>query len=78
MRCYQFYLLYDLNQIEEATAVISCGSDQEVIRKAKLLVNEYDIELWDGSRFIGRFEPERSTVTARQPENAAHILAILS
>jgi hypothetical protein len=35
-----------------------CASDAEAIKRAKLLVGDRPIELWSGSRFIIRLEPE--------------------
>jgi hypothetical protein len=33
-----------------------CGSEDEAIEKAKRLLDDYDIELWSGERFIVRLE----------------------
>ena len=35
-----------------------CADDAEAIRKAELLVGDRSIELWNGSRFVIRLEPE--------------------
>ena len=35
-----------------------CATDAEAIKKARLLVGDRPIELWSGSRFIIRLEPE--------------------
>jgi hypothetical protein len=32
--------------------------DTTAIEAAKQLVHDYDVELWDGDRFVGRFSPE--------------------
>jgi hypothetical protein len=32
--------------------------DTTAIEAAKQLVDGYDVELWDGDRFVGRFSPE--------------------
>ena len=32
--------------------------DTTAIEAAKQLVHEYDVELWDADRFVGRFSPE--------------------
>jgi hypothetical protein len=32
--------------------------DITAIEAAKQLVRDYDVELWDGDRFVGRFSPE--------------------
>jgi hypothetical protein len=33
-----------------------CGSEDEEIEKAKRLLDDHDIELWSGERFIVRLE----------------------
>ncbi len=35
-----------------------CADDAEAIEKVKLLVGDWSIELWNGSRFVIRLEPE--------------------
>jgi hypothetical protein len=35
-----------------------CADDAEAIEKVKLLVGDRSIELWNGSRFVIRLEPE--------------------
>ena len=35
-----------------------CADDAEAIKKAELLVGDRSIELWNGSRFVIRLEPE--------------------
>ena len=32
--------------------------DTTAVEAAKQLVRDYDVELWDGDRFVGRFSPE--------------------
>ena len=32
--------------------------DTSAIEAAKQLVHDYDVELWDGERFVGRLSPE--------------------
>jgi hypothetical protein len=35
-----------------------CADDAEAIKKAKLLVGDRSIELWNGPRFVVRLDPE--------------------
>jgi hypothetical protein len=42
---------------------ISCESDQDGIQKAQKLVGGYEIELWDGPRFIARFKTPPQTAS---------------
>lgn len=44
-----------------ASIAITCESDQDGIQKAEKLVCGYDIELWDGPRFIARFKTPPQT-----------------
>jgi hypothetical protein len=37
-----------------------CAGDAEAIEKAKLLVGDRSIELWNGPRFVSRLEPEQN------------------
>jgi hypothetical protein len=35
-----------------------CADDAEAIKKAKLLVGDRPIEVWNGARFVIRLDPE--------------------
>ena len=35
-----------------------CASDDEAIKKSRLLVGDRPIELWSGARFVIRLEPK--------------------
>jgi hypothetical protein len=38
-----------------------CADDHEAIEKAKRLIDKYDVELWNGNRFVTRLSvPEKS------------------
>ena len=39
------------------SVVIVCENEQDGLQQAQQLVNEDDIELWDGPRFIARLKP---------------------
>jgi hypothetical protein len=41
------------------SVVIVCQNEQDGLQQAQRLVNEDDIELWDGPRFIARLKPLR-------------------
>lgn len=40
-----------------ANVLLCAGSDLEALTAAKVLAGEFAVELWDGLRFIERFEP---------------------
>jgi hypothetical protein len=40
-----------------ANVPLCAGSDLEALTAAEVLAGELAVELWDGLRFIGRFEP---------------------
>ncbi|MEE7506524.1 hypothetical protein [Methylobacterium mesophilicum] len=46
-----------------AAEILSAADDTQARRRARALVGRDAIELWDRTRFLGRFEP---TVTAAQ------------
>jgi len=40
---------------------IECANDQKAIQKAQQAVDDRDVELWQGDRFIVRLSPEPTT-----------------
>jgi hypothetical protein len=46
------------------SVAITCENEQDGIQKAKQLVGGYDIELWDGPRFIARFDASSAEALA--------------
>jgi hypothetical protein len=54
MPAYRLYKLRDADHIAGPPAVIECGSDAEVIEKAKTMLDGLDIEVWDGPRVVAR------------------------
>ena len=55
MLSYRAYPVSKNHQIAAGpSVVITCENDQDGIRKAQQLVDDYDLELWDGPRFIIR------------------------
>jgi len=41
------------------SAIIICESERDGLQQAQPLVNEDDLELWDGPRFIARLKPRQ-------------------
>jgi hypothetical protein len=54
MPAYRLFRLRDADRIAGASAMVECGSDAEVILKAKAMLDGLDIEIWDGPRLVGR------------------------
>jgi hypothetical protein len=48
---YRVYRVKD-NHISGPPSIIVADDDQHAIEQAKQLVDGYDIELWDGPRFV--------------------------
>jgi hypothetical protein len=61
------YRIFETNQgrIVGPARVITCDHDEEAIRRAKLMVDAFDVELWQGGTSSLGFRPERLT-TDRQ------------
>jgi hypothetical protein len=55
MATYRVYTLSDGAHIAGPPRTISCDSDQEATEKARELVTGRDVELWQGTRCLGRF-----------------------
>src|ERR1051325_5021016 len=41
------------------SVIIICESERDGLQQAQQLVNEDDLELWDGPRFIARLKPRQ-------------------
>jgi hypothetical protein len=58
MPIYRAYPVSKDHHVAAAPSVaINCENEQDGIQKAQQLVDGYDIELWDGPRFIARLKP---------------------
>ena len=57
MPSYRAYPVSKNHKVATApSVVISCEDDQDGLRQAQQLVDDFDIELWDGPRFIARLK----------------------
>jgi hypothetical protein len=55
MLSYRAYPVSKNHQVAPGpSVVVLCENDQDGIRKAQQLVDSYDLELWDGPRFVTR------------------------
>lgn len=55
---YRIYRLLPTDKIAGPSTQLICASDQEVVIKAQKLLNDLDIEIWDGPRIVRRFRSE--------------------
>jgi hypothetical protein len=54
---YRAYPVSKNHQVVAAPSVaINCENDQDGILKAQQAIDGYDIELWDGPRFVARLK----------------------
>jgi hypothetical protein len=57
MPIYRAYPISKNHEVAAAASVaISCENDQDGIQKAQHSIEGYDIELWDGPRFVARLK----------------------
>jgi hypothetical protein len=57
MPSYRAYPVSKNRQVAAAPSVaIICENEQDGLRQAQQLVDDFDIELWDGPRFIARLK----------------------
>jgi hypothetical protein len=55
---YQIYVLTDDNHIKSREDIL-CRDDEEAEAKARRMVDGHAVELWQSTRKIARFAPER-------------------
>jgi hypothetical protein len=55
------YCIYTITDEERhfagSRSIINCADDKEALRAAKQWVDFFDVELWEGSRFVARLHP---------------------
>jgi hypothetical protein len=56
---YRLYKLRDDARIAGPSVIIECDSDAEIIAKAKAMLDDLDIEIWDGPRVVARLPAVR-------------------
>jgi hypothetical protein len=58
MREYRFYkLLTGTNHIRGPVKIRVCQNDTEATVQARKMLDERDVEVWDGARFVARVQP---------------------
>jgi hypothetical protein len=57
MPIYRAYPVSKNHEVAAAPSVaINCENDQDGIQKAQQSIEGYDVELWDGPRFVARLK----------------------
>jgi hypothetical protein len=57
MPTYRVYLIGRDQHIAGPPKVFECSDDDEVVYKAKQILDGHALEIWDGARHVGRLEP---------------------
>jgi hypothetical protein len=55
---YRAYLIGDDGHFWEAISML-CADDADAMKRAQCLANRHNVELWEGDRKVGTFEPRR-------------------
>ena len=58
---YRIYFLNHAGQISRPAEIVDCADDAEATKRARQLVEENDVELWQGGRLVELF-PKRVRV----------------
>ncbi len=58
MRSYRIYTLSRDEHINRPPRVITCEDDAAVLEEARQLLDGHALEIWDGTRLVGRLEPD--------------------
>ena len=67
MPSFRAYTISKNRQVTVAPSVV-CENDQDGLQQARQLVGEYEIELWDGPRFIARLKPSQESTSQASKE----------
>jgi hypothetical protein len=54
---YRIFTLTKERRIAGPAEVIDCASDKHAVEEAKILMNDHDMEVWQGSRIVMRLRP---------------------
>jgi hypothetical protein len=74
MTDYRVYLLTEAGHLVGLPQVISCNSDEEAMKHAAPMVDEFAVELWDGARIVGRIPSARKPIEG-VVENSNQVIA---
>jgi hypothetical protein len=57
---YRLYSLKNGNRIADPPKILRCASDEEAISLASTLLDELDVEMWQGARVVIRLQRNAS------------------
>jgi hypothetical protein len=58
---YRIFTLTKEQRIAGPAEMIDCGSDKQAIDEAIILMDDHDIEVWQGTRIVIRLRPNKDT-----------------
>jgi len=74
---YRIFTLTKERRIAGPAEVIDCASDKHAVEEAKILMNDHDMEIWQGSRMVMRLRPHGWAVTCSSLTRLDHCLCFL-
>ena len=61
MHSYRIYTLSRDEHISRPPRIITCEDDTIAFEEARQLLDGHALEIWDGTRLVGRLEPDHDT-----------------
>lgn len=58
MTAYRIYVLDPEGHVTGPPQIVECTDDQDALRQARQCLDGKPIEVWDGSKRVGRLEPK--------------------
>jgi hypothetical protein len=58
----RLYTISKADHITRPPSIIDCNNDHDALERVKQLIDGYDIELWDGARFVARIKSETEQI----------------
>ena len=52
MAHYRIYSLYQSGHVVAPAQVVECDNDEEIVTKARSMLDGLDLEIWDGARRV--------------------------
>ena len=56
---YRVYRLNAQGHVDDVPRVISCASDRDAVRRARLLRENQAVEVWQGARLVTKIAPPK-------------------
>jgi hypothetical protein len=61
---YRIYSVHKSGRIAGPPHLVTCDTDEEIIKKAKSMVNGLDLEIWDLARVVAKISSKPTAPTA--------------